>query len=646
MFEFVRNNTRLLQGILVVLIFPAFVVASCQGYEQFMEGGNATVAKVDGQTITQAEWDAAHQRQAERLRQQMPGIDPKLLDTPEAKHETLEQMVRERVLFAAINKQHLAVTDERLQRELLAVPQLAALRRPDGSFDVDAYKALLAAQGMSPAAFEASVRQDAALKQVVGGVEASAFAPDGVARQSLETLLQRRQVQLQRFLTRDYVAKVQPTDADLEAFHKSHSDLFRAPEQARIEYVVLTLDSLAKDVTVSDEELRKYYDENAARYTAAEERRASHILVKADKDAPAADRQKAKAKAEALLAELRKNPGSFAEVAKKNSDDPGSAERGGDLDFFGRGAMVKPFEDAAYAMKPGEISNVVESDFGFHIIKLDAVRGGDKKPFEAVKPEIEAEVRKQLAQRRYAEAAEQFSNTVYEQADTLQPVIDKLKLVKQTAVVQRTPVPGATGPLASPKLLEAVFSTDATQNKRNTEAVEVGANQLAAARVVEYTPARVQPLAEVKSQVRDRVVDEQAMALARKDGEARLAQLKADVKGEGKADGLPAAIEVSRAQPQGLQRPVLDAVMRSDASQLPATLGVDVPGEGYVVARVTQVSPPDAKSPEMQQLLPRYAQAWGTAEANAYMKALRNRFHVEFKGNGVAPVAAAGTEAK
>ena len=644
MFEFVRNNTRLLQGILVVLIFPAFVVASCQGYNQFMEGGNATVAKVDGQTITQAEWDAAHQRQAERVRQQMPGIDPKMLDTPEARHETLEQMVRERVLFAAINQQHLAVTDERLQRELLAVPQLAALRRPDGSFDVDAYKALLAAQGMSPASFEASVRQDAAIKQVVGGVEASAFAPDGVARQSLDALLQRRQVQLQRFLTRDYVGKVQPTDADLEAFHKSHSDLFRAPEQARIEYVVLTLDSLAKDVTVSDEELRKYYDENAARYTAAEERRASHILVKADKDAPAADRQKAKAKAEALLADLRKNPGSFAEVAKKNSDDPGSAERGGDLDFFGRGAMVKPFEDAAYAMKPGEISNVVESDFGYHIIKLDAVRGGQKKPFEAVKAEIEAEVRKQLAQRRYAEAAEQFSNTVYEQADTLQPVVDKLKLAKQTAVVQRTPVPGATGALASAKLLDAVFATDATQNKRNTEAVEIGPNQLAAARVVEYTPARVLPLAEVKSQVRDRVVDEQAMALARKDGEARLAQLKADAK----ADGLPAAIEVSRAQAQGLQRPVLNAVMRADANQLPATLGVDVPGEGYVVARVTQVSPPDAKSPEMQQLMPRYAQAWGTAEANAYMSALRSRFKVEFKGNGVAPVAAAatGTETK
>lgn len=641
MFDFVRNNTRLLQGLLVILIFPAFVVASCQGYNRFMEGGNATVAKVDGQAITQAEWDAAHQRQAERVRQQMPNIDPKLLDSPEAKHETLNQLVRERVLFAALQDEHLAVTDQRLTRELLAVPQLAALRKPDGSMDVEAYRSLLAAQGLTPASFEARVRQDAAMKQVLGAVESSAIGPGAVAHAALDALLQRRSVQVQRFGLADYRAKVQPTDPELETYYKDHGDRFRAPEQARIEYVVLGLDALMQGITVSDEELRKYYDENIARYTSAEERRASHILVKADKDAPQAERDKAKAKAEALLAEVRKAPATFAEVAKKNSDDPGSAAQGGDLDFFGRGAMVKPFEDAAFAMKPGEISNVVASDFGFHIIRLDAVRGGQKKPFEAVKAEIEAEVRKQLAQRKYAEAAEQFSNTVYEQSDSLQPVIDKLKLAKQSATVQRNPAPGATGALGSQKLLDAVFSSDATQNKRNTEAVEIGPNQMAAARVVEYTPARVQPLADVKSQVRDRVVAEQAAALARKDGEARVAALR-DA-GDGAAAGLPAAVEVSRAQPQNLPRPLLDAVLRADASKLPAVVGVEVPGEGYAVARITQVLPPDAKSPEMAQLMPRYAAAWGQAEGEALYAALKARYKVELKGAGVAPAASAPT---
>lgn len=637
MFDFVRNNTRLLQGLLVILIFPAFVVASCQGYNRFMEGGNATVAKVDGQAITQAEWDAAHQRQAERIRQQMPNIDPKLLDTPEAKRETLDQLVRERVLFAAVQDEHLAVTDERLTRELLAVPQLAALRKPDGSMDLDAYRALLSAQGLTPASFEARVRQDAAMKQVLGAVERSAVGPAAPAHAALDALLQRRQVQVQRFPLAEYLAKVQPTDAEIEAYYNANGERFRAPEQARIEYVVLGLDALVQGQSVSDDELRKYYDENIARYTSAEERRASHILVKADKDAPQAERDKAKAKAEALLAEVRKAPASFAEVAKKNSDDPGSAAQGGDLDFFGRGAMVKPFEDAVFSMKPGEIGNVVASDFGFHVIRLDAVRGGQKKPFEQVKPEIEAEVKKQLAQRRYAEAAEQFSNTVYEQADSLQPVVDKLKLTKQTATVQRNAAPGATGALGSQKLLDAVFSSDATQNKRNTEAVEIGPNQMAAARVVEYTPARVQPLADVRSQVRDRVVAEQAAALARKDGEARAAALRTAADAPA---GLPAAVDVSRAQPQNLPRALLDAILRADVAKLPAVVGVDVPGEGYAVARITQVLPPDAKSPEMVQLLPRYAQAWGLAEGEALYAALKARYKVELKGAGATAAAA------
>ena len=250
--------------------------------------------------------------------------------------------------------------------------------------------------------------------------------------------------------------------------------------------------------------------------------------------------------------------------------------------------MVKPFEDAVFAMKPGEIGNVVESDFGYHIIQLTGQRGGEKKSFEAVRAEIEAEVARQLAQRRYAEAAEQFTNTVYEQSDSLQPVIDKLKLEKRSATVQRTPAPGASGPLASAKLLEAVFGNDAVRNKRNTDAVEVGPNQLAAARVVEHTPARTLPLAEVKDQVRERVVAEQAAALARKDGQALLAQLQKDA-----GTALPESAVVGRAAAQSLPRRAVDAVLRADASKLPVPLGVDLGEQGYLVAKVTQVLPRD-----------------------------------------------------
>jgi peptidyl-prolyl cis-trans isomerase D len=632
MFDFVRTHTRLFQGILVLLIFPSFVFFGVQGYSRFTSEANAKVAQVDGRDITRAEWDAAHQRNVERMRQQMPGVDVKLLDTPAMRRETLDGLVRERVLLAAVDHGHLGVSDERLQRLFVTDPQFAPLRNPDGSVNRD----LLIAQGMSSEMFAQRLRQDLAMRQVLQGIGATALAPKAVADPSLDALLQRRQVQLQRFDPATYRAKVNPTEAELEAYYKAHETAFRTAEQARIEYLVLDAQALRKGVVVPEDDLRRYYAENVARYTAAEERRASHILIKADKDMPAAERQKAKAKAEALLEQVRKAPAQFAELARKNSDDPGSAERGGDLDYFGRGAMVRPFDDAVFAMKPGEIGNLVESDFGYHIIQLTGQRGGEKKSFELVRAEIEDEVRKQLAQKRFAELAEQFTNTVYEQSDSLQPAADKLGLEKQTATVRRTPAPDASGALASAKLLEAVFGNDAVRNKRNTDAIEVGPNQLASARIVEYLPARTLPLAEVKDQVRERVVAVQAAALARKEGQALLEQLH-----KGSDIGLPDSAIIGRAMAQSQPRQVIEAVLGADASKLPVPVGVDLGDQGYLVARITQVLPRDPAIGNEQSLQGQYAQALANAEAQAYYEALKSRYKSEIKASTTAADGAA-----
>ena len=633
MFEFVRTHTRLLQFLLLILILPSFVVFGIQGYSNFTEGGNATVAKVAGVAVTQGEWDASHQQQVERVRRQSPNVDIKFLDSPAVRAETLDALLRERVLATAMDKLHLTVSDERLQRLFVSDPQFAQIRNADGSVNKD----LLAAQGMSSEMFAARLRQDLSLQQVQGGITASALAPATNVSQALDALLQRREVRSVRFETKDYLAKVNPSDAEIEAFYKSHEAEFRAAEQATIDYVLLDLAGIKKGITVPEDDLRKYYAENASRFTAAEERHPRHILIKADKDAAPDVKQKAKARAEALLAEVRKSPANFAELAKKNSDDPGSAAQGGDLDFFGRGAMVKPFEDAAFAMKPGEISGLVESEFGFHIIKLEAVRGGEKKPFEEVRASIEDDVRQQLAIKRWAEAAEQFTNTVYEQSDSLQPVIDKLKLEKRTAVVTRNPAPGATGALASAKLLESVFGNDAIKNKRNTDAVEVGPNQLASARIMQHQPARTVPLADVRDSVRQRLIASQAEALARKEGEARLAQLKADPA----SATLTGPVTVSRSQPEGLPRKALEAVLAADAGKLPALVGVALDGQGYLVARIDKVLARELKPEENKALQSQYGQAWARAEAEAYYQALSQRYKVEKRVDPLVAAAAA-----
>ncbi len=642
MFDFFRKHTRVLQFVLVLLIFPSFVFFGIQGYDRSSGGENTTVASVAGHKITQAEWDAAHRTQIDRLQRQMPGVDIKLLDSPEMRKQSLEGLVRERVMLTAVDKLNLVTTDDRLQRQFSSDPQLAFLRNPDGSVNKDA----LAAQGMSSEMFAQRLRQDLAMRQVLAGLSGTAFAPASAASSALDAMFQQREIQVQRYEPKDYVGKVTPSESDIGNYYKDPANAaqFQAPEQASVEYVVLDVESLKKGVTVSEDDLRKYYTENQLRFTTPEERRASHILIKADKSAPAAERAKAKAKAEELLAQWKNKTAAFADLARKNSDDPGSADKGGDLDFFARGAMVKPFEDAAFSLKPGETSGVVESDFGYHIIQVTAARGGETRSFEAVRAEIEDENKKQLAQARFAEQAVAFSNLVEDQSDSLKPAVDKFKLELRAApAVKRLPAPGATGALANPKFLEALFGNDVIRNKRNTLAVDIGSNQLVAGRVVQHTPAHQLPLSEVSAKVRDKLVAAQAAALARKEGEARLAALQKTPD----AALASALLIVSRAQLRDLPRPLVDAVLKAPAATLPAFVGVDLGEQGYALAKLTKVLGRDPVAADPVRSQAQYAQAWSDAEALAYYAALKSRFKVEVKpGAGSAVDSAPGSSPK
>ena len=627
MFEFVRKHNRLFQFILALVIVPSFVLVGVQGYSRFSDADSAPVAEVGGHKITQAEWDAAHRREVDRMRAESPQLDSAFFDLPMVKRQTLDKLVNDRLLRTAADKLHLMTPDARLQRLFQSDPELQFMRNADGSLNKDA----LVAQGMSAAQFEAQYRDSLTVRQVLGGIGASATAASAPTDAALDALLQQREVQVQRLATKDFAAKLNPTEAELNAYYEDprHAASFEAPEQAKVEYLVLDAETVKKSLTVTPEELRKYFDENAARFALPEERRARHILLKVDPKASADDKQKVKAQAQALLDEVRKTPASFETLARKSSQDTGSAAQGGDLGFFQRGAMVKPFEDAVFALKPGEIApDVVESDFGFHVIQLVELKGGGKPAFESVEAQVRSEVLDQLAKRKFGELAETFSNTVYEQSDSLQPAAEKLALSIQSAdAVTREPAPGATGPLANAKLLTALFDSDNLAKKRNTEAVETGPQQLVAARVISHTPARKKPLAEVKDAVRTAVVEEQAASMARKAGEGQLANLRKDPKAFEGAVALGAATTVSRAQPGDLARPVIDAVLGADARQLPAWLGVDLGSQGYALVRINKVLPADAKT--KQSLVRNLTLALGQAEELAYLGALRERYKVK-----------------
>jgi peptidyl-prolyl cis-trans isomerase D len=344
---------------------------------------------------------------------------------------------------------------------------------------------------------------------------------------------------------------------------------------------------------------------------------------------PAAERQKARERATALADQVRKSPDTFADVARKNSQDIGSAPNGGDLDFFGRGAMVKPFEDAAFGMKKGEVSEPIESDFGFHIIKLTDIKAPKQKSFDELRAGIETDLRNQQAQRKFAEVAEIFTNGVYEQSDSLKGIADKLKLEVKTANnVMRKASLAQTGVLANPKLLAAVFNPDSVEKKRNTEAIEVAANQLAAARITQYSAARTLPLVDVRNNVRDRLVAIRSADLAKKEGAEKLAVWKSN----GANAGLANALVVSRDQDQKIPAAVRDAAMRADAAQLPAWVGVDLGSQGYAVVRVNKVLertvPAEAAA---KQERAQYAQWMAKAEGQAYFETLKEQYKVQIK---------------
>ena len=627
MFDFIRQHNKVLMVVLFLLIVPSFVVVGVlDRYSRSADRGEK-VASVAGESIRRPEWDQQHRSDVDRIRQQRPDVDAAMFDTETERFATLERMVRDRVLAAAANQEHFVVTEQRQLEIFQNDPGLASfVVVKDGKRQFDR-ELFTRATGMTPEQHQAALAAQMVRQQVLKGIADTAFATPAQAAATLNAFYDRREIQVARFAPGEFASKVNVSDADLEAYYKQHVAQFQVPEQASIEYLVLDLEAAKKNIAVNEADLRTYYEQNSARFGTKEERRASHILLTAPPGAPAAEREKARAKAQQLLAEVKKTPSSFADLARKNSQDPGSAEKGGDLDFVTRGAMVKPFEDAMFALKKGEVSDVVETEFGYHIIQLNDIKPGAVPPFEQVRAKIEDEVRSQQATQEFAKAAESFTDAVYQQPDSLKPAADKLKLTIRTAdKVTRTPVPGAAGVLASRNFLSALFAPDSLERKHNTEAIEVGPNQLASGRVTQYNPARAQPLDEVKDKVRAQLVAERAAALAKTEGEAKLAAWQSNAAGA----NFGAALTVSRLDAQSQPTPILESALRSDPAKLPTLVGVDLGTQGYAVVRVNKAVPRTPPAPEVaQQETQQVAITTAAAEAAAYYELLKSRVKAE-----------------
>jgi peptidyl-prolyl cis-trans isomerase D len=592
MFDFVAKNKRLIQIILVILFLPfAFF-----GIDAYFRGGGVgeAVARVGDYRITQEEFARALRERQDELRRLAQGrIDPALLDSREVRVATLENLIRQRLLIEGALRAGVTVNDDRLQ-ELIGKQQL--FQDEAGKFSMERYQQFLRAEGRTAAGFEAQVRQDILLGQFANGYADTSFAPRSVVERLARIAGEQRELSQYVVAPEKFLGQVKLAADAAKQYYDANPGEFRIPERVRVEYLVLSVDALQLQARPDPAEVRKFYDANRRQFGVPESRQAAHIFVSADAAMGADARQKARARAEALYQELKKAPGKFAELAKTRSEDPGSAGNGGDLGYIDRGSMkdVPEFEAALYKLKPGEISAPVESSLGYHIIRLTAVRPAQVKSFEEARSQIEQDLRKQLAAKRFAELADNFNNTAYEQSDSLKPAAE---LIGATPLVSdwMTRARAADPLLNNPRLLGAVFSDEVLLNKRNTEAIEVAPGTLVAARVAEHQPESTRPFDAVRAALEKRLALRAAARLAVEEGRRLLGELN---QGKSVAIAWSKPQLAARGEFKDVTEPVVRLAFRLDASKLPAYTAVENPQLPYTLVRVTRVQEASDLPPE------------------------------------------------
>lgn len=590
MLEAIRKRA---QGWLAKLILALITVPfALWGIDAYFNsgGGHEVIAKVGESGVTRQAYTTMLKEQADRLRQAMgPNFDPAMIEGAQFREQVLLAMTEEEALMQEAEAAGLRVDDAQIAQLLQTLPSF----QEDGKFSPDRYKRLLAQRGYTQAYFERQVKRDITLGMMRQATQAGVLLSSTSADLVTKIAGQRREVSWHEIGPAAVAGQLNIADKDIQAYYDAHKADYVEPEAVRVEYAVLSLDELAKSIKPTEKEVQDYYASSASSFGKPEERSASHILIGAPQGDSAA-RKQAKAKAESLLAALQKAPKTFAETAKRESQDTGSAAAGGSLGSFGRGTMVKPFEDAVFSMKPGEM-RLVETEFGFHIIRLDGVKT-DTPTLASVRGQIEDAIRRQRAQKQYAEAAESFSNLVYEQAASLKPAADALKLsIRTTNWMTRQEK--HDDPFNSAKLLDAVFSADAIKSRQNVEPLEVARNTMVAVRVIDHRPARQKPVAEASSAIREKLLGEQTASQVAKLGQAQISELKL---GKEPAGLKWSAFQmVGRQQLGGFDPKTVQSIMRVDTSKLPAYVGIAMPDGSYRVVRVTRVIE-DAPNPMLR----------------------------------------------
>jgi peptidyl-prolyl cis-trans isomerase D len=620
MYDLLHKHKRMAQVILALISLPfAFF-----GVDYYFRGGDSAagvVATYKGGRITQAEFTQALRDQQENLQRAQRPFDPAMFDNPDVRFQILQQLIRQRVIEKKGEDLHFRVTSAQVFDHIAADPRFQV----GGKFSLDAYKAALEGARIPEASYEDSVRRQILAERFVDPIAGGSIVARPTREAFVTLLEQAREVAVATIDSEPLARDVKVDAAAVKAFYDANAALFKTPEEVSFEYLILTPDALAAEVTVTPDEVKAQYAATAKQYTQDEQRQAAHVLIAVKPDASASDKAAAKKKAEDVLAQAKANPAKFAELAKQYSQDPGSAAQGGDLGSNPRGTMVKAFDDAVFSAQTGDIVGPVETEFGYHVIKLNGITSSRSRAIDEVRPQIEADLRRQKVMQKFAAAADQFQNLVYEHADTLAGVAKALNLtVKTSGLVTRAKAQELAQ--GNAKFIEALWSPESLSSKRNTEAIEIGPNALMAGRVVEYKPAAPRPFDQVRDEIQRQLVAKQASEIAQARGREKLAALEQGRtdKAEGLAFGNPVTLRRNQMQP-GFPPETVVRIFHADPARLPQYVGAPNERGGYSIYKILNAIAPAAPDPaKLAAAATRIGEMQSRELFDAYVAALRS----------------------
>jgi len=571
-----RTQTTFAKVILVIIIIP-FALFGIDSYLSSV-GSNISIGSVNGEPITSQELQKTESQFIAQIKSQDESTDPKVFASLEFKKAVLDKLISKKLVSQAVKESGFYISDKQVGTYISGMPEF----QKDGKFSQEQYDQVLKINNLTPKRFDISIKKDLGSQQVKGSLRKLIYTPKNKIQHLVDLTYQKRDVSIYELKQDDFKKEIDLSDVALKKVYEESKSSFIRPDQVKINFIIHSVAGIVPNIKISDKEVKNYFTNNINRYQIEQQRRAKHILFTVGDDLSDAEVKKIAGNAQDILNKIKKNPKSFQKNAKKYSQDAESAKNGGDLGFFSRGDMTKVFEDTVFSMSKNQISELIKTEFGFHIVMLTDIKGDEVK-FESVKNQIKGELIFNAALAEYGSNAEDFSNIVYERSENLQEVAKKFDLKIESS--EWLSFEDAKKFFNNEAFAQAIFDKNAIDEKKNIPAIEASPNNLVAARVLDFRKASPKPFEEVKGKIKEFLKEAESQKLLMAAG----AKLINDVKSKTRTVDWIDQLVIDRVDRKGLSDPLINAIFKMDYKDLPALTGLyDSRGE-YIIVQLNKV---------------------------------------------------------